>query len=40
MKWPSLSGWLGALWMMLSEEVGDATTPYRDAELDEVGGSG
>lgn len=39
MKWPGLSGWLGSLWMMLSEELGDATTPYRDAELDEVGGS-
>jgi hypothetical protein len=39
-KWPSLSVWAGSLWRMLSEEVAGATSPYEDAELDEVGGSG
>jgi len=38
-KWPGLSEWAGSLWMMLSEELAGPTTPYGDAELDEVGGS-
>jgi len=39
-KWPSLSAWAGSLWKMLSEELAGPASPYRDAELDEVGGSG
>jgi hypothetical protein len=38
-KWPGLSAWAGSLWRMLSEELAGPATPYRDAELDEVGGS-
>jgi hypothetical protein len=38
-KWPGLAEWAGSLWMMLSEEMAGPTTPYVDAELDEVGGS-
>ena len=38
-KWPGLSEWVGSLWMMLSEELAGPTTPYDDAEHDEVGGS-
>jgi hypothetical protein len=38
-KWPGLAEWAGSLWMMLSEEMAGPTTPYNDAELDEVGGS-
>jgi hypothetical protein len=40
MKWPSLSAWAGSLWRMLSEELAGPAAPYRDAELDEAGGSG
>ncbi len=39
-KWPSLSVWAGSLWRMLSEELAVPASPYRDAELDEAGGSG
>lgn len=39
-KWPSLSAWAGSLWGMLSEELAGPATAYRDAELDEAGGSG
>lgn len=39
MKWPGLSAWAGSLWRMLSEELAGPASPYRDAELDEVGGS-
>ncbi|HTP15623.1 MAG TPA: hypothetical protein VMK13_07270 [Streptosporangiaceae bacterium] len=39
-KWPSLSGWAGSLWRMLSEELAVASAPHLDTELDEVGGSG
>jgi hypothetical protein len=39
-KWPSLSAWAGSLWTMLSEELARPASPYRDAELDEAGGSG
>lgn len=38
-KWPGLAEWAGSLWLMLSEEMAGPTTPYVDAELDEVGGS-
>ena len=38
-KWPGLSAWAGSLWRMLSEELAGPGSPYRDAELDEVGGS-
>ena len=38
-KWPGLSEWAGSLWMMLSAELAGPTTPYYDADLDEVGGS-
>jgi hypothetical protein len=38
-KWPGLAEWAGSLWMMLSEELAGPTSPYRDVELDEVGGS-
>ncbi len=38
-KWPHLSAWAGSLWRMLSEELADPSSPHRDAELDEVGGS-
>lgn len=39
-KWPSLSVWAGSLWRLLSEELAVPATAHRDAELDEVGGSG
>lgn len=39
-KWPSLSLWAGSLWRMLSEELAVPATAYREAELDEAGGSG
>jgi hypothetical protein len=39
-KWPGVSAWAGSLWRMLSEELAEAASPHRDAELDEVGGSG
>lgn len=38
-KWPGLSAWSGSLWRMLSEELAGPSSPHRDAELDEVGGS-
>ncbi|HEV2374225.1 MAG TPA: hypothetical protein VGS19_18965 [Streptosporangiaceae bacterium] len=38
-KWPSLSAWAGSLYRMLSEELAGPSTPHRDVELDEVGGS-
>ena len=38
-KWPGISAWAGSLWRMLSEELAEPATPYRDTELDEVGGS-
>jgi hypothetical protein len=38
-KWPSLSGWAGSLWKMLSEELAEPGSPHRDTEHDEVGGS-
>ena len=37
--WPRISAWAGSLWRLLSEELAEPATPYRDAELDEVGGS-
>jgi hypothetical protein len=39
-KWPSLSAWAGSLWGMLSEELAGPASAYRDADLDEAGGSG
>ena len=39
-KWPGLSAWAGSLWLMLSEELAGPGSPHRDAEVDEVGGSG
>lgn len=39
-KWPSLSAWAGSLWMLLSQELAEPATPYRDAEFDEAGGNG
>jgi hypothetical protein len=39
-KWPGVSAWAGSLWRMLSEELAEPASPHRDAELDEVGGSG
>lgn len=39
MKWPGLSQWAGSLWQMLSQELAGPSSPHRDAELDEVGGS-
>jgi hypothetical protein len=38
-KWPGLSAWAGSLWRLLSEELAGPSTPHRDADLDEVGGS-
>jgi hypothetical protein len=38
-KWPELSMWAGSLWRMLSEELADPSSPHRDADLDEIGGS-
>ena len=38
-KWPGVSAWAGSLWRLLSEELAVPATPYRDTELDEVGGS-
>ena len=37
--WPGISAWTGSLWRLLSEELAEPATPYRDSELDEVGGS-
>lgn len=39
-KWPGVSAWAGSLWRMLSEELAGPGSPHRDAEVDEVGGSG
>ncbi len=39
LKWPGLSEWAGSLWKMLSEELAGPSSPHRDAQLDEVGGS-
>jgi hypothetical protein len=38
-KWPELSAWAGALWGMLSAELAGPSSPHRDPDLDEVGGS-
>jgi hypothetical protein len=38
-KWPGISAWAGSLWRLLSEELAGPAMPYRDADLDEVGGS-
>jgi hypothetical protein len=38
-KWPGISAWAGSLWRLLSEELAEPAAPYRDTELDEVGGS-
>jgi hypothetical protein len=38
-EWPQISAWAGSLWRMLSEELAGPSSPQRDAELDEVGGS-
>jgi hypothetical protein len=37
--WPGISAWAGSLWRLLSEELAEPATPYRDTDLDEVGGS-
>jgi hypothetical protein len=39
-KWPGISAWAGSLWRQLSEELAGPSSPQRDGELDEVGGSG
>jgi hypothetical protein len=37
--WPGISAWAGSLWRLLSEELAGPATPYRDTDVDEVGGS-
>lgn len=39
-RWPHVSAWTGSLWRMLSAELAGPSSPHRDPELDEVGGSG
>ena len=39
-RWPQVSSWAGSLWRSLSEELSDASAPYADTELHEVGESG
>jgi hypothetical protein len=39
-RWPEVSAWAGSLWRLLSEEMSEPSSPYRDPELDEAGGSG
>lgn len=38
--WPNLSGWAGALWRRLNEDLARPARPAGDSDLDEVGGSG
>jgi hypothetical protein len=37
--WPQLSGWAGALWRRLNQEMATAARPLDD-QADETGGSG
>ena len=37
--WPNLSGWAGALWRRLNEDLAHPARPAQDSDLDEVGGS-
>jgi len=39
-EWPSASGWAGALWRRLNQDLESPSTPQSDPETDEVGGSG
>lgn len=39
-EWPRASGWAGALWRTLNDELERRARPAGDPELDEIGGSG
>lgn len=39
-EWPNASGWAGALWRRLNQDLERPATPHADPETDEVGGSG
>lgn len=39
-EWPSASGWAGALWRRLNQDLEAPAAPQTDPETDEVGGSG
>ena len=38
--WPHISGWAGALWRKLSEDIEQHAAPATDEDLHEVGGAG
>jgi hypothetical protein len=38
--WPQISGWAGALWRKLNEDLAEPSRPPGDAGFDEIGGSG
>ena len=38
--WPQLSGWAGALWRRLNEDLAGPSRPPDDSELDETGSGG
>jgi hypothetical protein len=38
--WPNLSEWAGSLWSMLCAELTGPSSPQRDADAYETGGSG
>ena len=39
-EWPNASGWAGALWRRLNQDLETPSTPHVDPEVDEIGGSG
>ena len=39
-EWPDASGWAGALWRRLNQDLETPAAPLTDPETDEVGGSG
>ncbi len=39
-EWPNASGWAGALWRRLNQDLETPSAPHADPETDEIGGSG
>lgn len=39
-QWPSLSGWAGALWRTLNDELEHPASEFTDDETNEVGSAG
>ena len=40
MEWPRVSGWAGALWRQLNQDLDEPAAAPSDHDLDETGGSG